>query len=61
MIKIKSQLPIVIWLTGLSGSGKSTIANKIYHILIQQGYKIKLIDGDEFRGENTDFPLEICI
>ena len=55
MIKIKSQLPIVIWLTGLSGSGKSTIANKIYQILIQQGYKIKLIDGDEFRGKNTDF------
>ncbi|MBT6937252.1 MAG: adenylyl-sulfate kinase [Candidatus Marinimicrobia bacterium] len=55
MIKIKSQLPIVIWLTGLSGSGKSTIANKIYQILIQKGYKIKLIDGDEFRGKNTDF------
>ena len=55
MIKIKSQLPIVIWLTGLSGSGKSTIANKIYQILIQQEYKIKLIDGDEFRGKNTDF------
>ena len=55
MIKMKPQLPIVIWLTGLSGSGKSTIANRIYQTLNKQGYKIKLIDGDEFRGENTDF------
>ncbi|SVE52108.1 uncharacterized protein METZ01_LOCUS504962, partial [marine metagenome] len=39
MIKIKSQLPIIIWLTGLSGSGKTTIANKIYETLIQKGYK----------------------
>ena len=53
--KIKSQLPIVIWFTGLSGSGKTTIANKIYQILIQKGYKTELIDGDKFRDKNTDF------
>ena len=55
MKKIKSQLPIVIWFTGLSGSGKTTIANKIYQILIQKGYKTELIDGDKFRDKNTDF------
>ena len=55
MKKIKSQLPVVIWLTGLSGSGKTTIASKIYQILIQKGYKIELIDGDKFRVNNTDF------
>ena len=55
MKKIKSQLPVVIWFTGLSGSGKTTIANKIYQILIQKGYKTELIDGDKFRDKNTDF------
>ena len=55
MKKIESQLPIVIWLTGLSGSGKTTIASKIYQILIKKGYKIEFIDGDIIRGENTDF------
>jgi len=39
----------VIWLTGLSGSGKSTIATRIEQELSQQGIRCKVLDGDEIR------------
>lgn len=39
----------VIWLTGLSGSGKSTIAKAIEKDLHQMGYFTKLLDGDNIR------------
>ncbi len=39
----------VIWLTGLSGSGKSTIAQHIEKILHQKGYLTMLLDGDNIR------------
>lgn len=32
----------VVWLTGLSGSGKSTIANQVERILFQQGYSVSI-------------------
>ena len=38
-----------IWLTGLSGAGKSTIANALDSVLHEQGYKTMLLDGDNVR------------
>ncbi|MFN3940108.1 MAG: adenylyl-sulfate kinase [Chitinophagales bacterium] len=40
----------VIWLTGLSGSGKSTIAEALEKKLHQQGYLTMLLDGDNIRS-----------
>jgi adenylylsulfate kinase len=39
----------VIWITGLSGSGKSTISKEIFNDLQKQGEKIVCLDGDELR------------
>ncbi|MCD6301225.1 MAG: adenylyl-sulfate kinase [Staphylothermus sp.] len=36
----------VIWLTGLPGSGKTTIANKVASVLRDKGYRVEVIDGD---------------
>ncbi len=45
----------VVWLTGLSGSGKSTIAVKAEKLLTDQGYRCYLLDGDNLRlGLNSD-------
>lgn len=44
-----------IWLTGLSGSGKSTIANRLEEILFDKGIKTTVLDGDNVRiGLNKD-------
>lgn len=42
----------IIWLTGLSGSGKSTISNYIKKKLRKKNFKVKKIDGDIFRKKN---------
>ena len=47
--KQKSQRPLVIWFTGLSASGKSTIAGALEQILTKQGYHTYLLDGDNVR------------
>ncbi len=39
----------VIWFTGLSGSGKSTIANTLDHLLHEQGLHSTVLDGDNVR------------
>jgi len=39
----------VIWLTGLSGSGKSTIASAVHHALFDRGMQTTLLDGDNLR------------
>ncbi len=39
----------VIWFTGLSGSGKSTVANTLDHILHQKGLQSVVLDGDNVR------------
>lgn len=45
----------VIWLTGLSGSGKSTIANELEHMLFNMGQQTYILDGDNIRfGINAD-------
>ena len=45
----KNQTPRVLWLTGLSGSGKSTIANLLEQKLVAQGKHTYLLDGDNIR------------
>lgn len=45
----KNQKPAVIWLTGLSGSGKSTIANVLEQKLAASGKHTYLLDGDNIR------------
>ena len=41
---------MVVWLTGMSGAGKTIIAKGIYTHLVEQGQKVKLLDGDEIRN-----------
>jgi adenylylsulfate kinase len=48
--ELKSQRPVVIWLTGLSGSGKSTIANALESALAGRGNHTYLLDGDNIRA-----------
>jgi bifunctional enzyme CysN/CysC len=51
----KGQEPLVIWLTGLSGAGKSTIANLLEQRLARIGRHTYLLDGDNLRhGLNRD-------
>lgn len=51
----KSQVPKCVWLTGLSGSGKSTIANLLEQRLMSAGRHTYLLDGDNVRhGLNKD-------
>ena len=52
---LKSQRPAVLWFTGLSGSGKSTIANLVEKKLAHLGRHTYLLDGDNIRhGLNKD-------
>ncbi|MDX1618929.1 MAG: adenylyl-sulfate kinase, partial [Balneolaceae bacterium] len=41
--------PTVLWFTGLSGSGKSTISEKVYALLKEKGYEAEHLDGDAVR------------
>ena len=59
--RLLNQKPLVIWLTGLSGSGKSTIADMLEELLFEKGYKTYLLDGDNIRhglNKNIDFSEE---
>lgn len=38
-----------IWFTGLSGSGKTTISQLVYNYIKRLGYKVEILDGDDFR------------
>ena len=52
---LKGQKPAVLWLTGLSGAGKSTIANLVEKRLAAEGRHTYLLDGDNVRhGLNKD-------
>ncbi len=52
---LKVQKPAVLWFTGLSGSGKSTIANLVERALFADGRHTYLLDGDNVRhGLNRD-------
>ena len=52
---LKGQTPCVLWFTGFSGSGKSTIANLVEKKLFGEGRHTYLLDGDNVRhGLNQD-------
>ena len=52
---LKGQVPAVLWLTGLSGAGKSTIADIVEKQLLAAGRHTMLLDGDNVRhGLNRD-------
>jgi len=52
---LKGQTPVILWFTGLSGSGKSTIANLVEKRLHAMGRHSYLLDGDNVRhGLNRD-------
>lgn len=53
--KLIKQKPMLIWLSGLSGSGKSTIANELEKKLYENNFLSYLLDGDNIRiGLNKD-------
>lgn len=47
--KLLGQNAICIWMTGLSGSGKSTIAQGLERKLYEAGFLVKILDGDNVR------------
>lgn len=53
--KLLNQNAFLLWFTGLSGSGKSTIANGLERKLHEEGFKTYTLDGDNVRkGINSD-------
>jgi len=51
----KKQQPCILWFTGLSGAGKSTIASAVEKELFEMGHHTYLLDGDNVRhGLNGD-------
>ena len=53
--QLSNQNPCIVWLTGLSGAGKSTIANLVERMLHSRGHHTYLLDGDNVRhGLNKD-------
>lgn len=52
---IRGQKGCVVWTTGLSGSGKSTVARRAEQLLLEAGYQAYVLDGDNVRfGLNKD-------
>ena len=47
---LKNHTPLVLWFTGLSGSGKSTIANAVETALFEKGVHTYSLDGDNIRA-----------
>jgi bifunctional enzyme CysN/CysC len=59
--KLNHQTPCVLWFTGLSGSGKSTIANELEKQLFDMGHRTYVLDGDNVRhglNKNLGFTQE---
>jgi adenylylsulfate kinase len=59
--KLLGQKGATIWFTGLSGSGKSTVAFTLEHALIQRGHLAYVLDGDNIRhglNKNLGFSAE---
>lgn len=59
--KFLNQKSKVLWLTGLSGSGKSTIAEGLEKKLFKNGFFVQVLDGDNIRtgiNKNLSFSLE---
>lgn len=59
--KLMGQKGVTIWLTGLSGSGKSTIAVELEHALLENNHQAYILDGDNVRhglNKNLGFSPE---
>lgn len=59
--KLLNQKGALLWFTGLSGSGKSTIAYTLEHALVQRGHLAYVLDGDNIRhglNKNLGFSAE---
>lgn len=57
--KLTQQKPCILWFTGLSGSGKSTIANALEEMLFNNSNYAYLLDGDNVRhGLNNDLGFD---
>lgn len=59
--KLLDQKGALLWMTGLSGSGKSTIAYTLEHALVQRGHLAYVLDGDNVRhglNKNLGFSAE---
>lgn len=53
--QIAGQKGAILWLTGLSGSGKSTVARRLEQKLLEAGHRTYVLDGDNVRfGLNKD-------
>lgn len=53
--RLNKQRGACLWFTGLSGSGKSVVANEVQNILFERGYRTYVLDGDNIRfGLNKD-------
>ena len=53
--ELKGQRPVILWFTGLSGAGKSTVANLVESQLHARGHHTIILDGDNVRhGLNRD-------
>lgn len=48
--KALMQEPRLIWLTGLSGAGKTTLALRLEHYFFSKGFKVFMLDGDNVRN-----------
>nr|WP_281434983.1 adenylyl-sulfate kinase [Rhizobium lemnae] len=58
---LKSQRPRILWFTGLSGAGKTTIANHVDMLLCASGKHTFILDGDNLRhGLNQDLGFTIA-
>ena len=58
-MRIFRQNPVTIWLTGLSGAGKSTIAFELERQLVAQGHACYVLDGDNVRhGLGSDLGFD---
>lgn len=60
-IQFLKQRGAVVWLTGLSGSGKSTVAREVEHALVENGHNAYVLDGDNIRhglNKNLGFSPE---
>src|SRR3990167_3010514 len=60
-IELMKQKGVTIWLTGLSGSGKSTIAVELEHALVENKHQAYILDGDNIRhglNKNLGFSPE---
>ncbi len=54
-IRLTGRRGLVVWMTGLSGAGKTTIAQEVERLLVEQGVGSYILDGDELRrGLNSD-------